>query len=259
MDLEAKTYAAACPTCSGARMVELLPSMAASLPKTPTGILSMRCEACLDALTRSSRAARSVADAESLRDRWDSICPEEFRTVEEGGSTDENRLAAGGYQDTAKNALSFGEVLGTREPILYLVGQPGSRKTRLAWRMVRAAFDVAPGSWGTFFTSWSWQTEASDSAGAFRAGAWMRDLVACPLVVIDDIAKTEWNNTAAAAFFEMLDQRTVAKRRTVITSNLTAAQFKDWMETGRSDVLKRSVDAIARRMREMGKVVVCLP
>jgi DNA replication protein DnaC len=128
--------------------------------------------------------------------------------------------------------------------------------------MARQAFDAhsdgVGAGWGAFFTSWSFQTSASDAAGAFRAGEWMRDLVAAPLVILDDLGKCDWTSTAAAAFFELIDQRTAHHRRTVITANMGAAQLRDWMSTGKSEVLQRAMEPIARRIREHGAVVVCV-
>lgn len=256
--------------CGSRWQAELLPQLATGFPDHPelAGVKLGTCSQCADSNAGRIRAVERVTAERSREDDWQAQCPIEHRTKEENGFTDEAILRAGKYVDTESRPVAYEDIVNfankgdLRRPFLYLVGAAGTRKTRLAWRAMRAA--VASGqpqkgglSRPRFWTAWGFQSELQTAAGKFEAPAWMRDCVSASLAVLDDLGKCEWTDNTAAAFFELLDQRAAWHRPTLITSNLGGKGLREWMEGARSTTLASASEPILRRLREYGRVVVC--
>lgn len=272
MNLEPILYTARCPECRTERLVPMFEPFARGMDPDPDipGVLKMRCDTCLEknehTRKESGKAVEKASDAETRRTRWESICPFTYRTESEGGPTDEGVLASGCFEDTKTGPVSyqqlkdFGGSERIERPLVFLCGNPGTRKTRIAFRMARAAFDapaVTSRPWGAVYTSWGFQTAAQDAGGKFEGGNWIRKLIDGRIVVLDDLGKTAWTDNTAAAFFELVEIRAASHHVTVITSNNAGQDLKDWLKESRSGVLSSAAEPILRRLRELGRIIVC--
>lgn len=236
-----------CPNCEARFTEELPPIVRNQGEENAEGLLAFRCYDCRRK-AESEMVGRVKNDALVKRETsWALVCPVEFRTTEEQGKTERARID----QEAIRQFVWGGAAL------VYMHGPPGTLKTRMAWRIARAFFDQGGKINFEFLSSWQFQAEASDASGKFVSLEWMDRLTRAELVVIDDLGKCSWTDTAAAAFFEMVDQRGANGRKTVITSNMDPFAFKEWMAQGRSKVLSEATGAIARRIREQGVVVAC--
>ena len=131
-------------------------------------------------------------------------------------------------------------------------------KTRLAWRVARACFEATENRLRSFLfqSSWEFQARLQDEAGKFNASRWVRSQIEVPLWILDDLCKTDWTDNTAAAFFEILDQRIAHHRPLLITGNHAGADLKAWFQASRSPLLRDSTEAILRRLREHGTVLI---
>lgn len=261
-----------CRECGVEFRVVVIPSLADDFDPHPDrpGWKHGTCSKCSDAAS-DGKAAQAKAEAAQAAERvWGDICPAEFKTVQEGGPTRLDVLEAGSYLQERSDGsvrLTYSGVLDLAtkragpSPLLYMAGQSGTRKTRIAWRVVRAYFDAEVGTRHprpvAFLSSWDFQASAQDSAGRYSSGAWLGSLVRAAVVVLDDLGKTSWTDNTSQAFFELLDQRTVNHRPTVITSNLAGAALRSWLQNSKSAVLSDATEPILRRIRDHGVFVTC--
>lgn len=268
MILESKEYRATCPHCSAQRTVPLIPSLAESFPPVfVDGVersLGISCDTCIEAKARelhATRASSAVAEA------WIARCPFEFRTVGEGGATygelvDRVKLTevddrgSGAFHPV--NFQDWNSFASSKLPVTLLLGPPGSMKTRLAWRIARTCFDANTHRLTSFLfqSSWDFQARLQDEAGKFNAFRWVRSQIDVPLWILDDLCKTDWTDNTAAAFFEILDQRIARHVPVLITGNHSGADLKAWFQASRSPLLRDSAEAILRRLREHGRVLI---
>lgn len=275
MDLEPKTYRMRC-ACGALFNLNLVPQLAADFEPTPEGdALQGVCARC-DERERAEAGDREAKEELSRRDEynrraWETACPLEYRTREEGGATDKARLAlaklATSSDDGSPLAVNWTDLLAQEEkpnrPVLLLIGPSGSCKTRIGWRVTRAAWDAevtAPESNRRdvcAFTSWAFQAHVQDAAGRFMAGQAMGALVLARIVFIDDLGKVEWTDTVAAAFFELLEQRIARRAQTVITTEFQGRQLENWFLGARSRVLAGAAAGIMRRLRQFSLPVLC--
>lgn len=209
------------------------------------------CYKCVDKSNLDAENAERLARADRNFNRWASTCPLEYRTKEEGGRTIESRLDCAVIQasngaETARHTLLFdwkGDDTGR-----WLSGETGGMKTRLAWRIVRDAWDR--GKSVRTFTAWSWQSEFQDAAGRFEAAQWMNGVCLVDLVFVDDIGKLTWTENAGAAFFEMIERRSSTGKRILFTSNHSRADVGETAISRRSSASDGLSDPLARRLKE---------
>lgn len=272
--LESKPYAMRC-ACGAVFNLVLVPSLAEEFPVSPddSRYRVATCNRC----SEESEAAAGDADAQkrqasianAKREAWLQVCPFEYRTQEEGGETDpallDNvRLLVA--SDEGNQVLRWQDlaVLPTRKPeeldrpVVFLSGPSGSCKTRIAWRIGKAALDRHQG--GTplaFCTAWSFQQRIQDAAGQFLTGPCVGMMIEAPILALDDLGKVQWTDNTAAAFFEVLEQRIARRHLTVITTELIGPAVEAWFKSARSTVLASAADAIMRRLRQRGRVVLC--
>jgi hypothetical protein len=251
-DILAPTIASCvCPECGTAWLGEIASALVANLG-TADGKVSVWCEPCqAKPVIRTAKAA-----PERFDDRWDIMCPDEYRLTTEGGNTDRERLkhAKGETTDGIQmKAGQIAELIHSRRPVL-LAGQPGTMKTRLAWRMVRMIWDTAKAV--RCFSSWQFQAELQDASSEFGASKWMANLLNSELVFIDDLGKAEWTANTHGAFFELLEARIVRRKPLLITTNETFESIRDARSDHKSAVAKSSANPMIRRFREYAITVV---
>lgn len=263
-------YIARCPDCCAERWVTLLPIMAKEFPVVVssggTPALVMACDACLTKLDRKVKEENARRRVEFIGESWQSLCPIEFRTIQEGGWTDGDavgRVLLTKFDQgiptpaNAADLCAWHPMLSLKRPVTLLLGPPGTMKTRMAWRVARACFDTEGSRPVPFLfqSSWEFQARLQDEAGKFNASRWVRSQIEVPLWILDDLCKTEWTDNTAAAFFEILDQRIAHHRAVLITGNTAAADLKAWFALSKSNLLRESAEAIMRRLREHGTVL----
>lgn len=204
------------------------------------GVLKVWCNKCINQDDKEKRERRRVANELD----WHMICPPEYRLISEMGITDPNKLNTFRFECPGLSTRTALLSLGLQKPIL-IYGNPGTMKTRFAWRIARLAFEngvrVHP------FTSWTFQSTAQNETGNYRQGRWVKRL-ASGFVLIDDITKTPWTDNTKAAFFELLEQVTSKHGLMVVTSNQGKSEIAAF--AGQSKTLPDSNDPILRRLEE---------
>lgn len=223
-----------CPVCHQSRDVEY--------PYECAWVKVAVCNACAD---RNQPVAVTIKP-DPWSQHWIETCPREFRTKEEGGITDLERLRR--EQPAADKYLGWGG-----EYSLMFVGHTGGCKTRLAWRLVRGYHDL--GKSHACFTSFSFQAAAQAAGGEYRLDHWSRDLVKLPLVFLDDLGKSPWTENTWGAFFYVVDQRLAHGNPTLITSNFTPQDLQASLTARAVPTLTQMVAPLLRRIREKFNVV----
>lgn len=176
------------------------------------------CSPCVER-TKAERAksaaemARSSAEM-ARRAAWESICPSDYRTTEEGGQTDWRRL----WAEQPKLEQVLRHPLGPRG--LILRGPTGSRKTRCLYRLLRVYFDRRPVNPRIVaLTAGEFDRQARDAAGNFTLSTWFRRLATIEVLFLDDLGKGSWTRATAGQFWELVDDRTRNGRPIFATTN----------------------------------------
>lgn len=235
-----------CPHC-GIHHQPAVPRLFANMATTG----GWACSPCGEKESERRRKAAEEADQKEIASRWADVCPREYRTEAEGGNTVEKRLdlasiQASGGAAMARQSLFFGREGG--DSGIWLAGESGAMKTRLAWRVVRRVFDLNKSI--ATFSAWSFQSAYQDAQGRFELSEWMAGLCNCGLVFVDDIGKVEWSPNAAAAFFEMVERRTSNGKWLLFTSNHTRGDLGQMFGASKSHSVQGTADAITRRLKE---------
>lgn len=236
-DLE--RFPATCPTCGTSFLAAILRS-----PFEPSRIIyrARYCEPC--ATAQRAEAARQESEAAAAErnraktDRWNALCPSEFRTLEEGGRTDVARLLREfpAVQTVIDHDFTTGEGLIVK-------GRTGSGKSRAAWRLLRRAFDR--GKTLVALTSGEFDREARDAGGNFTLTAWVDRLAKADILFVDDLGKAPWTPATVGIWFDVLDGRYRDGRPIVVTTNLDGAALVTQLRIG-PDL----GEPMLRRMRE---------
>lgn len=201
---------------------------------------------CADCTEREMRR-QALAEAgrrvllPTVAERWATVCPVEFRTIEEGGPTDEDRLRA----ECPLYATVLAWRYGSRG--LLLRGETGQRKTRLLWRLLRRQFDA--GRTLQVFTAGEFGRSYGDAAGRYESSAWFETMSAVDVLVIDDLGKGAWSEAVRAVFFDLVDRRMRHGKPLLVTTNDDgegiAAKMRD----------PSMGDPLVRRLREFCEVL----
>lgn len=186
-----------------------------------TGRPWITARACPPCVEREQEKQRVTAE-ETVRGRaqaarraaWEAICPLDYRTPDEGGPTDPVRLAL----EQPKLEKVLAHPLGARG--LILRGPTGARKTRCAYRLLRAYFDRRPVNPRILaMTAGEFDRQARDAAGDFTLTAWFRRLAGVDVLFLDDLGKGAWTRATAGQFWELVDDRARNGRPLIATTN----------------------------------------
>lgn len=202
----------------------------------------LHCDPCQDRLRAAKAETERSGQEQQRKAAWATLCPSEFRTVEEGGNTCPNRLRL--EQPDFAKAMSW--KFGGRG--LLLIGPSGTCKTRVAWRIVRREFEAGRRVMAMKAHGFGIEcVERRTSKGGFAD--WYRQLVRVPLLFIDDLGKGRFTDDVESQFFGLIDERTENGRPLIITSNSTGNALKERMSADRGE-------PIIRRLRDYCDSVV---
>lgn len=224
-----------------------------------TGTVKVWCPDC-ELADRNAPRCAPMAPPRAFDDQWAIMCPDEYRLTSEGGQTDRERLKkANGIlvdpsgTETKVNAKQIAELIHKRQTVL-LGGEPGTMKTRLAWRMVRMIWDTK--ATVRCFTSWEFQAELQDASGRHEGAKWAADLKQAELVFIDDLGKAEWTANTHGTFFEILEARMNRRKALLITTNESFKSLAEARENHKAVVAQSTAGGIIRRLRDYAQRVV---
>lgn len=200
-----------------------------------------------DRLARDAEARRAEQAQRDAQAAWERICPPEFRTQEEGGPTDVERLRSVLPQMEAVLSHPYGP------NGLILRGDTGAGKTRAMFRLLRVYFDrVAPRPRIMALTAGQFDRQARDAAGTFTLTPWFDRLASADVVFIDDLGKGRWTPATSGQFWDLVDSRTRHGRPMFITTNFSGGHLVKVL--GLDD---DTAEPLLRRLREYCRVVVC--
>lgn len=217
-----------CPVCG-------LPNPAAIRAVVDVGGVAMTmtlrtCAGCnqkrLDAAAAAEQAKARLMES-SRRDEWTKLCPDEYRTIEEGGKTDVAMLTAL-VKPTVRRKLQNWR--GQRG--LLLAGESYVGKTRTAWRLVRRCWD--DGITIAAVTPGEFERQCRDAAGDFSLTEWFDGLANAGLLFMDDLGKGSWSQGTEANWFDLVEHRVRSNRPMLITTNEAADTLAVKMK--RSDI-----------------------
>lgn len=111
---------------------------------------------------------------------------------------------------------------------LVVHGTTRKGKTRTAWYMADRLFNANPkANRYLFLTMFELETRLVASWGTSTWDRTMQHMVNIPLLFLDDLGKERMTERMASCLFALVDQRTMHKRPTVITTNLTGDTLMD--------------------------------
>lgn len=252
-DLEPLSLAPCICAC-GAEWDSELPAVALGLLPRLNGRVQSQCHPCSEKPVVTKGIVKDDASAKRFSE-WEAICPKEFRLASEGGNTDRERLklacgtTPGGIHRSCRDILELWQHPGA----VILAGVAGAMKTRMAWRMVRKAWEQGPVA---TFTAWTFQSELKDAGGSYSESAFMRRLTEARIVFIDDLEKAEWTSNTHGAFFELLDARIRHGRCLLITTQDDFSTVIATREGHKGAAARSTAPGIARRVKEFAATVV---
>lgn len=231
-----------------------MPAVAAAILPLQEGRVASTCDSCLEKRVAPPSCAKAKPSDKRSKE-WKNICPEIFRLIAEGGRTDPQILkkasgvTPGGVPRACRDILD----LWMHPGAVILAGKPGTMKTRMAWRMVRKAWETGPVE---CFTAWTFQSELKDAGGTFTEAQFMRRLTEAKIVFIDDIGKAAWTDNTHGAFFELLDARIRHGRCLLMTTNEDRQSWQSVRESHKGAAAQSTALGIMRRIDQFAATVV---
>ncbi len=123
---------------------------------------------------------------------------------------------------------SFADDFGNRYENILLLGNVGVGKTFLTNCMAKEILDR--GYSVIYFTSMRlFDTLSRELFGSEEERSWevLDDLFTCDLLIIDDLGTESVNSFVSSRLFDVLNERDIRKRSTVISTNLSYKDMKD--------------------------------
>jgi len=135
---------------------------------------------------------------------------------------------------------------------LLVHGTTRKGKTRTAWYIADRLFNANPkANRFLFLTMFELEARLVASWGTSTWDKTMQHMVNIPLLFLDDLGKERMTERMASCLFALIDQRTMHKRSTVITTNLTGdtllERFHD-KETGAAFVARLKDNDLFQRL-----------
>lgn len=211
----------------------------------------IECASCSLKSAEASKAQEASDRINRLNSVWKELCPREYRTLQEGGQTDMDRLKACTITGTDGSIATLDDLKFSwdgNDSGIWITGSSGTMKTRAAWRICRRALET--GKSLRVFTAWKWQADCQDATGKFETQSWMDGISRSGLVFIDDIGKADWSTSASSAFFEMIERRTNSGKPVLFTSNHGRGDIGKMFDGSKSIAIQGTADAITRRLKE---------
>ncbi len=150
---------------------------------------------------------------------------ENFDTLRYDLYTDEESEGMRRIIDTCRK---FADDFGTRYENILLLGNVGVGKTFLTNCMAKEILDR--GYSVIYFTSMRlFDTLSRELFGSEEDRSWgvLDDLFTCDLLIIDDLGTESVNSFVSSRLFDVLNERDIRKRSTVISTNLSYKDMKD--------------------------------
>ncbi len=150
---------------------------------------------------------------------------ENFETLRYDLYTDTEREKMTEIIDRCK---SFADDFGNRYENILLLGNVGVGKTFLTNCMAKEILDR--GYSVIYFTSMRlFDTLSRELFGSEEERSWdvLDDLFTCDLLIIDDLGTESVNSFVSSRLFDVLNERDIRKRSTVISTNLSYKDMKD--------------------------------
>jgi len=177
------------------------------------------CGACNKAESESSKER----ERESLTLRWDSMCPEIFKSTN---------------LDSLPNVRSTMKVLEWKfgPKGLLLHGETRTGKSRSAWLLLkrlhfeRYSFMVLNSMAGLRYAALFGQSTNV-------VEEWINELISCDVLLMDDVFKIKLTDSFEGAIFSMVDQRSEMGRPMIVTANDTGETLKTRLTCDRSEPL----------------------
>ena len=214
-----------------------------------------RCEPCSAIWNGIAAKAKEKHDTEEaarataiLNEAWESVCPFEYRMTNEGGKTDLALLNAAKIQTNEMKFVRYEALKFSDKPGIWLTGDAGAMKTRIAWRLCRSQFTETDSVMA--FTHWSFQADLLRKLSSHETASWMDKMTEAKVVFFDDLGKAEFSPSGAAAFFELIERRSSHGRKMVFTSNHSRADMGTLMGESSGLASRSSVDGAVRRLME---------
>lgn len=130
-------------------------------------------------------------------------------------------------KDAVRKAWQFIDTFDKRFQNLFLYGNTGVGKTFLSNCIARELIDRA--NCVIYFTAFDLFDILAKNT--FQRGRDMtgtqEDILACDLLIIDDLGTELTNTFVASALFQCINERIMRKKSTIISTNLSLDQFSD--------------------------------
>ena len=210
----------------------------------PTLSKRFACPECLERIEEVRRAeveimaeldAQDESDrlAESRTQKWESMCPGEFRVFDSKK-----------YPSRSQSALA--KVLGwdLLQKGLILHGPTGSGKTVAAWAAIKP-YVLHSGIRVEAYTANQFAVDAAKFAqeSADKADRWLRKLRETAILFVDDLGKRKMSDHSEAQLFDVIDYR-YANRKVMI---FTCEGSADWLGAFLGESRR---DGMIRRIKE---------
>lgn len=197
--------------------------------------LQKHCPTCAAKVRAAIEADTARDKAKTLKYEWDAICPIEFRTIEEGGKTDVDRLRR--EQPLFDKVMAW--QFGARGQLL--LGPTGTGKTRTAYRIGRRELEA--GRKFTAIKGARFGIEAVDRQMSNGFREWFDHLVRVPVLLVDDFGKGRFSDAVEQHWFGLIDERTENGRPIIVTTNASATELRARMSEDRgAPLIRRLVD-----------------
>ena len=183
-----------------------------------TAVFRALCAACGAAAEAERRMVGQLA--------FRALCPAEMR------DTDFDRLPD---KASAEKALAHDFSTGRS---LLLRGGTGRGKTRVAWLLVRRAFEAGQ-TVRVLSTASGYDYAAQFAGGSDEVGRWVGHHLGCDLLLLDDVFKCKLTDSFESLLFALVDKRCEQRRPLLVTTNDVGETMAGRMAADRGEPLVR--------------------
>jgi len=193
-----------------------------------------------DSKNKSDKKSRLVDES------WKILCPKKYRTIEEGGETELEKLP----KEKLARVLSWTPEQRPRGLVLH--GETGRCKTRLIWRLLRKLHER-----GMKIVAFDCVSFGHECAQHFRDGTeqrWLKNIMSADVVFFDDLWKLAMTERVDSELFGIIEKLGSECKPYFATTNFTGESLIAESKKPNSRISYDRAIALHRRLTDD-----CLP
>lgn len=226
-------------------------------------LTAQNCEPCVAAYNERQAGDDEATKGQSLRQRWDDICPPDYQDTEISRLTRQCAEKLLTLQVRPSRVIHLDEILRHKHTDrgLALIGRTGECKTRIMLELLRRYHFAGVKVRYINAVNFADDLAASYGGDAGSAERWMKAIERAPILLIDDLGKEKLTERVESTYYRIVEFRKGHKLPLYFTGNMNGDDLiEKWQRNAQAQGFwSDRAEPIVRRLREMTDSITIKP